>query len=145
MSFASRKFGTFLAIAGLSAFLLIHLFGADSAFNMEVRKDGTMSGCLFDGKAEICTMSFSQHLSSWQGMFAATTPEKINALALLALIAVLFTAVAALRQHVASLLNYYANRWRFYIKQSSSLAIFNPLQEAFSQGILNPKIYNIAN
>lgn len=77
-------------------------------------------------------------------MFAATAPEKINVLALLALIAVLCTTVAALRQHVLSLLNYYANRWKFYIKQNSPLVIFNPLQEAFAQGILNPKIYNSA-
>lgn len=51
MNLVSRKFGTFLAIAGLFAFLFVHLFGSDSVFGMEVRKDGTMGGCLFDGKA----------------------------------------------------------------------------------------------
>lgn len=145
MEIATKKFGRFLLVLGLIALISVAFFGASQAMGMKQRSDGTMSGCLFDGKAEICIMSFSQHLSNWQGMFAATTPEKINVLALLALIAALFAAVALLRRHVLSLLNYYANRWRFYIKQNSLLVIFNPLQEAFSQGILNPKIYSSVN
>jgi hypothetical protein len=37
-----------------------------------------------------------------------------------------------------------SDRWRFYLKQNPHLPLFNHLREEFSQGILNPKIYDSA-
>lgn len=146
MKIAAGRFDRFLLMVGLIVFLWMAFFGAPhSVMGMEQKSDGAMGACIFDGKAETCTMSISQHLSSWQGLFTAPAPEKTQALlALLALIGIIFTAVLALRRHFALQMNHSAHRWRAYVKQSSLLAIFNPLREAFSRGILNPKIYRSA-
>lgn len=143
MKITIRRFGRVLLLVGLTLFLWAAFFGAPhSALGMGAHGDGAMSRCIFDGKAEkMCTMSISQHLSSWQGLLTATAPEKAHALTLLALLAVAFGAVLVVRRHIALLLNYYAYQWRVFLKQNSLLVIFNPLQEAFSQGILNPKLY----
>lgn len=142
MKIAAEKLGRFLLVFGLIAFLWVAFFGAPhSAAGMEERSDGTMSGCIFDGKEETCTMSLSQHLSSWQGLFTATAPEKATALSLLALLAAAFAAVFVVRRHFALLLHRVAHRWKVSLRQNSLLVIFDPLQEALSQGILNPKLY----
>lgn len=142
MKIVAEKFGRLLLLVGLVAFLWTAFFGVShSALGMEAQSNGAMSGCIFDGKAETCTMSISQHLSSWQGLLTATAPEKAHALTLLALLAVAFGAVLVVHRHIASLLNYYAYQWKVFLKHNSLLVIFNPLQEAFSQGILNPKLY----
>lgn len=146
MNFVSRKFSTFLAIMVVSIFIFIILFGVNHTLGMEMRGDGTMSGCLFDGKAEICLMTFSDHLSRWQGMFT-TIPQKADPLITLFLLILIFSAflLSNLRRRLLLLLfNCLFDRWRLYLKQNPHLSLFNHLQEAFSQGILNPKIYNSA-
>lgn len=143
MRITAGQFSRFLLLLGLTAFLWAVFFGAShSAMAMEQYNDGTQMGsCLFDGTAKPCTMSFSQHLSSWQGLFTAVTPEKATALVLLALLAVIFAAALALHRYFTLPLKHVAYRWKLYIRQRSLLVIFNPLREVFSQGILNPKLY----
>ena len=137
----TKKFTRFLLGLILIAFLSVTFFGMSQAMmGMEKRSDGTMSGCMFSGTA-ICKMTFSEHLASWQGMFTATNPQKVIALTLLALLAVMFVAVIILKKNLFLLFSYYATRWRLFRKQNPHLSLFNPLREAFSKGILNPKIY----
>lgn len=146
MSFVSRKFGTFLAIMVLSIFIFITFFGANHTLGMEMREDGKMSGCLFDGKAEICPMTFSDHLSRWQGMFTAI-PQKADLLVALFLLILVFSTFLLfnLRRRLLLLLfSRLSDRWRLYLKQNPHLSLFDHLREAFSQGILNPKIYDFA-
>lgn len=131
----------FFAALVMVAFVSVSIGAVYHIFGMEMKDDGTMSGCLFDGKAEICNMTFFDHLSRWQRMFTAI-PHNADMAGLLT-IALVFTLTAfVLRQ-----------RWRFlffghsisyqklYIKQNQHIVLFNYLNEAFSQGILNPKIY----
>lgn len=146
MEIATKKFGRFLLILGLIAFLSVAFFGvSQSMMGMEKRSDGTMGGCLFTGMDEICTMKFEEHLAQWQNMFTTTVPQKALALALLLLLllllAVVFVAVAIFKRNLLLFFSYHTTRWRLYIRHNPELSLFNHLREAFSRGILNPKIY----
>lgn len=141
MEIATKKSARFLLGFALIAFLLVAFFGASQSMGMEMKDDGTMGGCLFTGMEEICTMKFEEHLAQWQSMFTTTAPQKALAIALLLLLVVVFVAVAILKRNLLLLFSYYTTRWRLYIRHNPELSFFNPLKEAFSQGILNPKIY----
>ncbi len=142
MKITTKKFTRFFLGFTLVAFLSVAFFGlSQTMMGMKKQSDGTMNRCMFDGKAKICTMTLSEHLAHWQAMFAATTPQKALAFALLILLAVAFVGATIFKRNLLLLLNYYATRWRLYIKQNPHLSLFNPLQEAFSLGIINPKIY----
>lgn len=146
-SVATKNILNFLLIFGISAFLAVGVFGMSHLSNdMEMNDNGTMSGCLFDGRAEICPMTITEHLSRWQGMFTAI-PQKADLLILLFAIisAVGVLAFSILKQNQLLLLKYFSDRWRLYLKQNPHLSLFDHLREAFSRGILNPKIYNPAS
>jgi len=137
----TKKFARFFLGFALIAFLSVAFFGASQSMGMEMRDDGTMGGCLFTGIEKICTMKFNEHLAQWQSMFTTTAPQKALAFALLLLLAVVFVAVAIFKRNLLLLFSRYTTRWRLYIKQNPNLSLFNPLKEAFSRGVLNPKIY----
>jgi len=139
---ATKNLFNFFLILGISAFLAIGVFGMSYSSDMKMKDDGQMSGCIFDGRAEICLMTFAEHLSRWQGMFTAI-PQKADLLVLLfALISAIGVLVfSILKQNQLLLLKYFSDRWRLYLKQNPHIPFFDPLREAFSQGILNPKIY----
>lgn len=143
----SKKLPVLLAPLALIALVFVIVFGIShaKAIGMERRSDGTMNGCLFDSWAKICNMSFSEHLSRLEGMFTAI-PSKTSLLILLFMLisAIGAFAVSASRQHPLFSLKHLSARWRFYRKQNPQVALFDPLREAFSQGILNPRIYNSA-
>lgn len=141
MEIATKKLGRFLLVVGLIAFVAVAFFGISLTMGMEMRDDGSMGGCLFDGRAEMCAMSFTEHLSQWHSMFTVPTPQKALAFALLLLFAVVFVAIAIFKRNLLLLFSYYTTRWRLYIRHNPELSLFNPLREAFSRGILNPKIY----
>jgi len=142
---AAKNILNFLLIFGISAFFAVGVFGISHSSDMKMKDDGTMGGCLFDGRAEICSMTFAEHLSLWQGMFTAI-PQKTNLWVLLfALISAIGVLVfSILKQHQLLLLKYFSDRWRLYLKQNPRLSLFDHLREAFSRGILNPKIYESA-
>lgn len=126
----------------LSLFFIVG-FGLSHSLGMEMKNDGTMGGCMFDGKAAICPMTFAEHLSRWQGMFSVIPQKSAFLIQLLVLISTLVLAVFALRRNLLlSLFSYFSERWRLYLKNNPHLLFFDPIREAFSQGILNPKIYN---
>jgi len=141
MEIAIKKFAHFLLGFALIAFVLVASFGASQSMAMEKQSDGTMGGCLFTGMEEICEMAFTEHLSQWQSMFTTTAPQKVLALVLSLLLAVAFVAVGIFKRNLLLLFSYYATRWWLYIRQNPNLSFFSPLKEAFSRGILNPKIY----
>ncbi len=139
---ANKKIIRFFFRLAPIALIFVALFGLSHGMaGMEKRSDGTMSGCMFSGQAEMCTMTFSEHIAHWQAMFTTTAPQKTLAFALLLLLVVVFIAVAILKRNLLLLSNYYATRWRLYIRQNPNLSLFSPLKEAFSSGILHPKIY----
>lgn len=139
------KISNFITLFALLSFFLIVGFGLNHSSGMEMKDDGTMSGCMFDGRAEICLMTLAEHISNWQGIFSVI-PQKSNFLIqILVLVSTLILAVFALRRNLLlSFFGYFSERWKLYLKQNLHLSLFNYLREALSQGILNPKIYGFA-
>lgn len=127
-----------IAIISLSAFSLMYFS------DMKMRGDGTMSGCMFNGQAEICLMSPIEHLNAFQERFSAV-PQRDEFFVFLF---VLISAVGILllfnitRHPLLVLLHRLFDQWRFYLKQNPDLSLFNLLSKAFAQGILNSRIYS---
>ena len=123
----------FMAIAML-------LFGFSGFGMMGMDMNSPMVNCPFGGHSmSICKMNPMEHIQEWQSMFT-TLPAKdaISFLsALLALLALL--AIGAWKKfsiHDQPWPEIYINP--FYLRKYQ---IFDPLQESFSSGILNPKIF----
>lgn len=129
-----------LTFAILLAFFSIVVFGWSHSFGMEMRDDGMMSGCLFTGMDEICTMTFTEHLSAWQSMFNSI-PVKSTIPSLLVLAIALLLFAGFLKRYFIWALERMASLQVLYLIHHPNLSFFHPLREAFSQGILNPKIY----
>ncbi len=117
--------------------LTVLLFGI-SCFGVGMDANMSIINCPFGGHSmSICKMNPMEHIQEWQSMFT-TLPVK-DTLALLSLLLALF-ALLKFRQ-VFSVpkipqADSYINL--FYLHRHP---IFNPLKEAFSSGILNPKIF----
>lgn len=127
---------TFAVIA--VSFVWFGTFGLLSHMN-QMKQDTQMGGCLFD-QAEVCGMGISEHISSWQGAFT-TLPQNISLINLLVLAMLSIFMVAFWRNPLFEFYDRIASRSKLYIKRYSQIQFFNSLREAFSQGILNPKIY----
>lgn len=108
----------------------------------DMEADGHVSGCLFDGPTEVCAMNYSEHIATWQNMFTSL-PQNISLINLLVL-TVLSIALLISWRNILKLFESITSRWRLYIKLYPQINFFNFLREAFSQGILNPKIYERA-
>lgn len=113
--------------------LLFGIFG----FGLGMDMNSPTAICPFGGHSvSICKMNPMEHIQEWQSMFT-TLPVKDT----LALLSILFALLTLLKPRyrfsIPSLpqLNYvppsYVNR----------IPIFDHLKEAFSNGILNPKIF----
>lgn len=115
------------------------LFGM-SQMSANMSTMDSKANCLFGGHSmAICQMNPMEHIQEWQSMFTML-PAQNTLLLLFALFA--FLAISKLRF------------WsRFSIPEpplllsrnqhavTHSFRIFDPLKEAFSSGILNPKIF----
>lgn len=123
-----------ISFAAMAAFGLGHMSG------MIANESGDMAGCIFTGKTMLCNMSVVEHISLWQSMLTAIPQENLTILALLTLlVTVIFITTNMLAPPRLS--GSEALTKRLYLRGHPDLLLFNPLQEAFSQGILNPKIY----
>ena len=125
------------------AFVWVALFGLVQSMNeMQMKKSGGMSGCLFNGGYELCPMNISEHVAHWQAMFAALRAKAFPASAARIMVIVALGVVAIfssrlfLKQNARLFL-----RGRLYFQRNQQTHIFDILREAFSSGILNPKIY----
>ena len=119
---------------------LVVLFLGMTHFGTSGHMKTQMINCPFmPGHTSICKMSPMDHIAAWQSMFT-TLPTKET----LSLLFILLTFLALLRfkfrdkffisVHLCR--SFYTNRYWV-----SRLLIFNPLKEAFSRGILNPKLF----
>ena len=125
----------------LIAVILVSIMGTIYFMGMGMEPDGKMSHCIFMNMGtEVCFMTLSEHLSLWQQMFVATLQKPFSLVVLLvALISTAFLAVS-LTQYLQ--LSIFKNViFKCYLKQKNYLSFFDCLKEAFSQGILKPKIY----
>lgn len=127
--FITLAFCTTIAFAGLAT---VGMFGMGSAMHMD--ETGAMAGCPFDGFAKVCSMGLVEHLQAWQNFFNVF-PSKTYFL----IGALVFLTLAFLTRGFdwdARLI-----RKSLYHKERFRLSIFHFLEEAFSQGIVHPKIY----
>lgn len=140
LAFYAKKFSSLLAVLVIVTFLFVAFFGmADSSFGMQMNEKGQMSGCLFGGHAGICTMTQSEHIQAWQNLFTTLPPKAIGLSLVLLLFGLTFVSALIRRQRsvdrdesTIKLRNY---------SENLSIKPFNFIQEALSQGILNPKIF----
>lgn len=135
---------TFLKVAFILAtvsFLFMGVFGIFHHISDMKTGEETASGsnCLFNGQTELCTVNFSEHITYWQGLFT-TRPVQFGMLSLI-LLMILFAVVVLWKNLIYEFFEFIASWWRFYIKQLFQIHFFDSLREAFSQGILNTKIY----
>jgi len=132
--------GKMVLVLGLAAFLFFGIFGVShSTMNMGPDGNMTMSNCPFmSGQAVVCNMNPLEHISAWQSMFVTILQQNSSDLLVLLLAALALTLVWT------RLL-----RPKFEPEPQLAFAIacrehYLPpplLQELFSSGILNPKLF----
>ncbi len=122
----------------LLAFFVVGLFGLFH-FAMDMNNGGDALGCSFMNIATLCAMNPFTHIATWQNMFASSFPKEIFSLLALALLIALFafTVRNFLRDSNVSQTLTPIQRLTTRISHTK-----NSLQEAFSSGILNPKLYS---
>lgn len=122
---------------GIIVFLLVGFLGLGH-FGINMNSDGVMPNCPVMKMAVICQMNPLEHILAWQSMFTFA-PNQNNTLALLLLL--LASTLGVIRtpaRYAAFLLKISPLRRQYELARAS----FVPsLQEAFSSGILHPKIF----
>ena len=128
----------YLVILGVAVFFVVSVFGLPLS-GMSLGMDGEIIGCPFmdmDG-VSICHMSLFEHISTWQGTFASVVVQHGVGSLLLLLAAVLSFALVSLlgplKKTVCLPLN------QRHLRRRVAHRLF--FQEAFSSGILNPKLF----
>lgn len=126
-----------LTLIALFTFIFITLFGLNLSMNMD--KDGKMPNCpTMSNSSAICQMSTTEHIARWQAMFTATY-QSGNLFLLAALFTVAFIYISFKRQ--TDLKSSLDSAYRYYLYKQPEAKLFNYLTQAFSDGILHPKIY----
>ncbi len=139
----NNKFGKVLLIISALFFIWISSFGLMYHMN-EMKLDSTKNSCLFSGSPEACAMTFSEHVTLWQGM-TTTLPQNILGIMGTLLAMVTFALVFTFyRNYLFEFTRRISFRFRLYIKQHPQINLFNYLGEVFSSGILNTKKYKLA-
>ena len=132
----TKRFQKGFVTFAIIAFFVVSVLGL--SYGMPMDSNGQMSNCPFMGITALCKMNPLEHMNAWQNLFAAIPSKAANPLAALLLLALF--AVVFLRDF-----------WN--VKKHQPVAIFRQrfrektfvahtsLQEAFSSGILNPKLF----
>lgn len=142
MRFVSSKLATTLYVITAITFLWFALFGLIYHMGGVMATDAA-EGCLFGGETRVCTMTFSKHISLWRGVITSL-PERIGLFAIFALLVPLISFASFAKGSLGEFFRRIALRWRLYRKQNPHIKLFDFLREAFSRGILNPKVFNLA-
>ena len=137
----SKKLGKIALMITTVSFLWFGTFGLINHMS-EMAQDGGMGGCILNGQISQCMMSIPEHIALWQGL--VTSLPQSGFLSILALLLVSVSLIAFWQNHLYKFYERIAFRYKLYIKQYSQINIFNYLQESFSGGILNSKIYEPA-
>ena len=124
----------------LAVFAML-LFGFSGFGMMGMDMNSPMVNCPFGGHSmSICKMNPMEHIQEWQSMFT-TLPAKD---ALSSLLSILLALLALFGLRFFKKFSLHDQPWPevyispFYLRKRQ---IFDPLKEAFSSGILNPKIF----
>ena len=131
----AKKLSAFLI---LLAFLVVGLFGLFH-FAVNMNNGGEALGCPFMNTPTLCAMNPFYHIAVWQSMFAASfLKETFSLLALIALLGILFTFILRNFGLTGDMPRSVTRVRQILVR---TFAVINPLQEAFSNGILHSKIF----
>ncbi len=119
-------------------FVLLSMFSLKDSMMMDGKSMTEPSGCIFSVGNAPCTMSFTEHLSQWQSIFTALPQYSTSAM----LIALLFIAPTIVNLYLV--FRKLLLRLSPLIAEDPNLPFYDPLRQAFSQGIIHPKIYEFA-
>ena len=139
----SKNLTIHLAAPGLTAFILVSLFGLGHTTGMKANEDGNMESCIFTGKTMLCQMGIVEHISLWQGIFMATTQKTSILLALIVLLIVAVFVGINYSPHLADIKQKISAR--LYLLRQPDINLFDPIRRVLSRGIIHPKIYEFAN
>ena len=131
-----------LILFGMIAFFSVGFLGL-SHTSMAMGVDGQMSSgnCFMPGMTEaLCQMNLLEHIASWQSMFTAMPSQSDVVLLLLALLA-LALGTLFIRSHNSTAPPQALVLQLAFAYYKRRIPIVHPLQEAFSNGILHPKIF----
>lgn len=127
-------------VMGLFSLLLLLVSFGFAYFHIQSMSatDMPMPGCPFmSGQSVLCTMSPLEHIEVWQDIFTAIPTTEVLLLLSLILLA-LFTLHRLPSKWPQSILR------TFYItkpRSTSRLSFSSYLAQAFSDGVLNPKLF----
>ena len=131
----SKKMVIFL---GIATFAVMALLGMSVA--MSAHAKDKMPNCPFTNHStSLCEMNPMDRVAMWQGLFTTVMPHGISLLVLLGFIAFAFYRT---RQETPDPPG--KHRRIPQRRDEQELSFFDPLSLAFSDGVLNPKIYSIA-
>lgn len=139
----NNKFGQVLIIMSAVLFLWISSFGLLYHMN-EMKLESTQNSCLFSGSEEACAMTFSEHVTLWQGMITSLPQNTFGVMGALLMMVALALVFTFYRNYLFEFTRRISSRYRLYIKQHPQINLFNYLGEVFSRGILNTKKYKLA-
>jgi hypothetical protein len=137
MILRSQRLAHVILSLGIIALLSMSFFGV-FYFSMSMGGDGKMSDCPFMPGMSVCPMTPFEHASTMQGLFT-NIPIQQDTFALL--LAVAFIAVLGLSWIKQFLVPLELARSSGYFYRYRDRSIPRQLQELFSQGILNPKLF----
>ena len=124
----------FLALV-LMPFLWMALFGLSQ---MSANMNGEMINCPFsDHSMSICKMNPLEHIQEWQSMFTTLPVKDAVSFISLLLVIIALTTLSFWNRFSIPDIRYLHTRLLY----KKNFHIPNPLEEAFSQGILNPKLF----
>jgi len=132
-----KNLGKYFLLLLVGVFLFTSIFGL-SYMVMDMDSNGVMTRCPFiSSEAVICNMSPLEHISAWQNIFT-TLPQKDYLELFLFLLLIIFIVYSMWCFFTAS--GFY-RIYNYFIQRTKRLFVPDYLQEAFSSGILNPKIF----
>ncbi len=141
MRSARRKYKKILLFAALLAFFFIGFLGFGHA-DMTLGSDGQMtSNCPFMSEmSSLCQMNPLEHFAAWQSMFTAML-NKSGILTNLFLLLILTLGAMLIRANVSAAPPKIAEDQSLFSYYKRRIPIAGSLQEAFSNGILHPKLF----
>ena len=136
-AFLPQNLTKILLALGIVAFLLVGFFGVGLSGIHMGSLGQEMPGCPVMGMTVVCQMDPLEHIAAWQSMFVSALPNGIlNVLAVL--LAFLFFAFL---KKDGRFLPLASSPKTIQVPRRVISIIRNPLADAFSNGILNPKIF----
>lgn len=140
MKITSEKIHQLYIAAILLLFVVaVFLNFAFMDFVMAIDPDGLMSNCPFMANGSLCNMDFQDHLNALKLAFTAL-PQKVDFIKNLLLLTSLIIALAIYKNRILTYNNFLHSKHLIYAR-NADISIFNTIREAFSRGIINPKIF----